>query len=490
VFEGELRYNGKPAMEEVRQIKPERFGRYILLDRIAGGGMAEVYRAVLPGPEGFKRTFVIKKILPRFNKSEKFVEMFVHEARIVALLNHPNIVQVYDFGSVEGQYFLAMEYLRGHDVLAIVRRLRALKRMFPIPIAAFVAHEVASSLAYAHTLAGPDGKPLGIVHRDVSPANIMCLREGGVKLVDFGIARAAIESGIEQTDPGMFKGKLRYAAPERLRNEPFDGRSDIYALGVTTWEMLTCRHLFRGADVAELWNLILGMPIPPPSSVRTDVSASLDAIVMRMLERDPKKRYQTVRSVAEDLEEAMDKTKFKSRDLPKLLVDMFGVKRDSSQFAISRISPELLASTGDRQAQKVVELPSSAIILQKTGSAGRPRRLGAAWVWGTVLAATAIALGLLAGKGRFSAMTRTPIVVPAGRGDPPDVRSDPEPTVKKPARSRSTEPFKATPRQPVNPIADGQSVDPFKVPPRQPASPITDGRSIDPFVKAVKRGGR
>ena len=170
--------------------------------------MAEVFRAIMPGAEGFKRTFVIKRILSQLSQSANFVDMFVREARIGAMLNHPNIVQVYDFGSVDGHYFLAMEYLRGRDVLAIIKQLRDMKHPFPIPVAAFIAHEVAGCLAYAHGLTAPDGRPLDIVHRDVSPSNVMCLREGGVKLLDFGIASAVSESKAEHTEQGTFRGKL------------------------------------------------------------------------------------------------------------------------------------------------------------------------------------------------------------------------------------------------------------------------------------------
>ena len=161
-------------------VKPTRFGRYILLDRIGVGGMAEVFRAVMPGPEGFKRTLVVKRILTQLCQSPTFVDMFVREARIGALLNHPNIAQVYDFGNVDGEYFLAMEYIRGGDILALMRRLRDVKQAFPVPVAVFVGHQVACGLAYAHELRGAEGAPMNLIHRDVTPSNIMCLRTGGV----------------------------------------------------------------------------------------------------------------------------------------------------------------------------------------------------------------------------------------------------------------------------------------------------------------------
>jgi serine/threonine protein kinase len=462
-------------MQPAEAIKPERFGRYVLLDRIGEGGMAEVYRAVLPGPEGFKRTFVIKKILPKLNQSPKFVEMFVREARIMALLSHPGIVHVSDFGSVDGQYFLAMEYLRGYDVLAMIRRLRDMKRPFPIPVAAFVAHEVASCLGYAHALSGPDGQLLDIVHRDVSPSNIMCLREGGVKLLDFGIASAASESGVEQTEQGTFKGKLRYIAPERLRNEPFDARSDIYSLGVVLWEMLVCRRLFRGSNDAEIWKLILEMPIPAPSSVRPDIPAILDAIALRMLERDPDKRYQTGRALADDLEEAMRETQWQSRHLPHLLVDLFGSGTHSSQLAMSRVPPELLASIDDPSAAGS-QTPVLNIGARSTWRSWR--------LWAALLGA-ATAVGLALGFGLDAKQSRPPAstVVPAVAA-PPVAKTPP------PARPAAVEPQPATAPPPAEPAAAKpvRAKKPAKLRARIDDGAIRGGRSIDPFAEAARRG--
>ena len=210
--------------------------------------MAEVFRAVMPGAQGFKQTLVVKRIIAERAHTSDFVDMFVQEARIGALLNHPNIVQVFDFGTVGDDYFLAMEYLRGHDVLAVMKKLHEQGRVFPVPVAAFVAHEVAACLGYAHALTSADGKRLNIVHRDVSPSNIMCLRTGGVKLLDFGIAKVFGEASVDQTQHGLFKGKLAYVPPERIKNAPLDGRGDLFALGVVLWEMLVGRRLFRGKD--------------------------------------------------------------------------------------------------------------------------------------------------------------------------------------------------------------------------------------------------
>ena len=244
------------------ETRPEKFGRYILLDRIGAGGMAEVFRAVMPGVEGFQRTFVVKRILAERAQSPYFVDMFVQEARINALLHHPNIVQVFDFGHVGGTYFLAMEYVRGRDVSEILRRLRRHERRCPVGVAAYIAREVAMALSYAHALAGADGQPLNIVHRDVSPSNIICPRTGGVKLLDFGIAKALGEAEMEKTGVGLFKGKISYIAPERIKDLPADGRSDLFSLGVVLWELLAGRKLFRGKSEFDTLKNVAEMEVP------------------------------------------------------------------------------------------------------------------------------------------------------------------------------------------------------------------------------------
>jgi eukaryotic-like serine/threonine-protein kinase len=308
--------------------------------------MAEVFRAVMPGAQGFKQTLVVKRIIADRAHTSDFVDMFVQEARIGALLNHPNIVQVFDFGTVGDDYFLAMEYLRGHDVLAVMKKLHGQGRVFPVPVATFVAHEVAACLGYAHALTSADGKRLNVVHRDVSPSNIMCLRTGGVKLLDFGIAKVFGEADVEHTQNGLFKGKLAYVPPERIKNAPLDGRGDLFALGVVLWEMLAGRRLFRGKNELETLTNVMEKVVPPPSSLNPDVPASLDRIVMQAIERDPDARYQTGQDMADDLDDVLRETKYSGKMLPDLIRALFGVG-SSSQAAMSALTPELLATLVD-----------------------------------------------------------------------------------------------------------------------------------------------
>jgi len=458
------------------QPKPERFGRYVLLDRIGSGGMAEVYRAVMPGAQGFRQTFVVKRILAERSRAADFVDMFVQEARIGSLLSHPNIVQVFDFGNVGGDYFLAMEYLRGRDVQALMRQLRRQNLMCPVPVAAFIAHEVAACLGYAHDLVGVDGKRLNIVHRDVSPSNIMCLRTGGVKLLDFGIAKAAGDN-TENTEQGLFKGKLAYVAPERIRNEALDGRVDLFGLGVVLWEMLAGRRLFRGKSELETLNNVLEMPVPPPSSQRPDVPASLDAVVMRTLARDRAERYPNGQAMADDLEAVLRETGFHSRMLPDLLRDAFGSDLSRSQESLSSVTPEMLASlVGDPGGETAsgTETPTS------TGRVTRPRWRNVVAIVVT-LAATAALGGLLAraGGGRSQARERVqalpaaaimvPLIEPtAPAGDPAAVPSAPATAGDTPEagdrKSKGARHRRGAHKQrsQVDRVARGLSIDPFK----------------------------
>ena len=320
---------------------PERFGRYVLLERMGEGGMAEVFRAVVPGAEGFRREVVLKRILTSHARAPAFVEMFAQEARISALLHHPNIVQVFDFGQVDGSYFLAMELLDGWEVGAINKALRAAHAKMPIEVALHIAHEVLLGLSYAHTLKVQGHQP-HIIHRDVSPSNIMCLRTGGVKLLDFGVASV---TGVGAEGPGAkpaFCGKLSYAAPEYVQGHGLDARIDLFAVGTILWEMLVGERLFRSQSDQQTLQALLVGPILAPSIKRPAVSAEIDRIVMKALERDPAQRYQTAAEMAEDLEQVLSERRYQSQMLPRLLANLFG--EDAEERSSSDAVEELIQS--------------------------------------------------------------------------------------------------------------------------------------------------
>lgn len=262
-------------------------GRYVVRRKIAEGGMAEIFLAASRGPEGFEKEVVIKRIRSPLADDPSFVQMFISEARVASKLNHPNIVHIFDFDQHADSYYLAMEYVRGKSLAEIQRRTRERGRQLPAVLAAQVGLEVARGLAYAHRMTD-HGQPLNLVHRDVTPHNILVSYDGSVKLTDFGIAKA----GNRATTAGMLKGKFAYMSPEQSRGDPVDARTDIFALGITLWELLTQGKLFDGdSDVAVL-RAVQERPIESPASINPGVDAELDGIVLHALVRDPARRFQ------------------------------------------------------------------------------------------------------------------------------------------------------------------------------------------------------
>ena len=284
--------------------------------------MAEVYRAVMTGPEGFERELVLKRILPRLSESGDFKTMFVREAKICAQMLHPNIIQIYEFGQADGGYFIAMESVQGVTLREALNTLRKEERAIPHMIAADVTRQICIGLDYAHTLRGNSGEPLEIVHQDISPTNIMLAFTGTVKILDFGIARAA-EFAEEEAKKGLIKGKVSYLSPEQIFVRPFDARADIFALGVVFHEMLTGRRLFQSRNDITKMRELLAAPILPPSAFDAMIPREIDRIVMRSLAIDPKDRYQSAADMAADLERTLIAARYSSRELAKLLREMY-----------------------------------------------------------------------------------------------------------------------------------------------------------------------
>jgi serine/threonine protein kinase len=286
---------------EDRKGTASRLGSYEVLHRFAAGGMAELFLARSRGPEGFEKLVVLKKILPRLAGNERFVRLFLDEARLAASLEHPNIAHVFDLGRVDNDYFFAMEFVHGRDLRSVLHRTVNTKAPLPIEHAVHVARDVASALHYAHNKCGPDGKALGIVHRDVSPSNILISYEGAVKLLDFGVAKAATST--VKTRVGSLKGKASYMSPEQARGATVDPRSDIFSAGIVLWEMVTTRRLFRGENDFATIQQILSQTPPVPSTLRSDCPPELDIIILRALAQNPDDRYQNASELQADLEE-------------------------------------------------------------------------------------------------------------------------------------------------------------------------------------------
>src|ERR1700729_2195205 len=273
--------------------------RYRVLERLASGGMAEVFIAESAGIEGFKKQVAIKRVLPALSEKKRFIAMFLDEARLSAHLSHSNVAQVFDIGVGDSAYFIAMEYVDGADLKAVIEYMRKAGRPFPVEHAAYIASKLCEGLAYAHELAGPDGQPLKVIHRDMSPPNVLITKYGEVKIVDFGLAKAA--SQLEKSEPGIIKGKFSYLAPEAAMGQDVDLRTDIFAVGIILWEMLCGRRLFLGETDFQTVKKVQQAVVPAVSTLNKKVPPELERIVNKALARDPAQRYQTARDLGQDL---------------------------------------------------------------------------------------------------------------------------------------------------------------------------------------------
>ncbi len=274
------------------------YGKYFLVKKLAEGGMAEIFLAKQTGAQGFERDLVIKRLLPNLCHVSDFVQMFLDEARLAARLMHPNIVQIHDLGVAGGTYFICMEYLAGEDLTSIIRRSRKAGQPVPVHIAGRIAQEVCDALHFAHTFTD-QGKPLNIVHRDVSPSNILVSYAGGVKVLDFGIAKA--ETRLAKTTAGTIKGKYLYMSPEQALGDAIDHRADLFALGCTLYELLMGVRIFQRDSDLGILRAVLHDPIPPPRRYRPDVPEAFEAILLRALERDRDKRYESAAAMSAEL---------------------------------------------------------------------------------------------------------------------------------------------------------------------------------------------
>jgi serine/threonine protein kinase/ABC-type branched-subunit amino acid transport system substrate-binding protein len=279
------------------------FGKYVLVQKLAEGGMAEIFLAKQTGIEGFERNVVVKRMLPHLSRQPHFVDMFLDEARLAARLVHGNIIPIYEVGSIDESYYICMEYLPGEDLAWVLKQSSACHAQLPIDVAVRIVVAAARGLHHAHELCDEEGKPLHIVHRDVSPSNLYLSFEGQVKLLDFGIAKA--ESRVTSTSSGTIKGKSMYMAPEQSRAEPVDRRSDIYALGVTLYEALTVSRPFLRDSVAGQLSAVMHGDFEPPRKRRPELSEELERIVLKAMALDACDRYSTAAELADELEQTL-----------------------------------------------------------------------------------------------------------------------------------------------------------------------------------------
>src|SRR5882672_4475583 len=277
--------------------------RYRVIEKLASGGMAEVFRAESAGLEGFKKQVAIKRVLPHLSEKKKFISMFLDEARLSAHLSHSNCVQVFDIGVGDNAYFIVMEFVDGANLKTIAESLKKQGKNFPVSAAVFIAHEICKGLSYAHELCDTNGAALNIVHRDMSPPNVLITKYGEVKIVDFGLAKA--NSQLEKSEPGIIKGKFSYLSPEAAMGQDVDHRTDIFAVGIILWELLAGQRLFLGETDFQTVKKVQQAVIPPVTQYNRYVRPDLERIVNGALARDPNQRYQTARDLGRDLVDFM-----------------------------------------------------------------------------------------------------------------------------------------------------------------------------------------
>lgn len=279
----------------------QRIGKYDVLTQLAKSAMSEVFLGCAKGPGGFRKYVVIKRVLTHLMKDdEEAVRMFLDEARVTAGFSHPNIAQLFDMGEDEHGLYLAMEFIPGQDLAHVVHRCAVKEEVLPYGFTCAVAHEAAQALHYAHGFTKPSGERVSVVHRDIAPKNLMVSYEGQVKLLDFGIAKA--QGALSKTAAGQTKGTAGYMSPEQVRGLALDGRSDVFSLGVVLWELCTGKRLFAAQTELEELKAILGKTVPTPRSVEPTVPEELSDLVMKALEREPGRRFQSAKELAKQLE--------------------------------------------------------------------------------------------------------------------------------------------------------------------------------------------
>ncbi len=326
------------------------FGKYVLLERVSVGGMAEVFKAKAFGVEGFEKILAIKRILPSMADDADFIEMFIDEAKICGQLNHANICQIFELGRVETSHFIAMEYIWGKDLLQMQNRFRKLRQKMKPEMAAYIGCKICEGLDYAHKKKDAQGRPLGIIHRDISPQNIIVSYEGELKIIDFGIAKAASRSS--KTQAGVLKGKFGYMSPEQVRGLPLDRRSDLFAIGTILYELLTADRLFYGESDFETLEKVRNVDVLPPSQVNPAVPKSLERIIMRALAKDVEGRYQWASEMAEDLNSFLTTHDpvFSSTNLSQWMREQFSVEMRRERVVLDeqqKVTRELLAHTSN-----------------------------------------------------------------------------------------------------------------------------------------------
>jgi len=461
----------EPVSEPAAVRRGRRLGRYVLCYELAAGGMATVYLGRAEGTGGFDRLVALKVIHPHLAKEKDFVEMFLDEARLAARVVHPNVCSVFDYGSEDGTYFLAMDYLVGENAGRVMRaagkrRDVAARPELPLLFARIIA-DACEGLHAAHEARADDGTPLGLVHRDVTPHNLFVGYDGSVRVVDFGVAKAS--SSTHRTTAGTLKGKFPYMSPEQVQQQPLDRRSDVWSLGVCLHEMLTRRRLFTAEGEFQTLRAVLEREVPVPSSLEPNVPAALDAVVMKALQRDPALRYGSAREMGRALSSAIATSGGAgAADLAELMESLFEdvrAERNALLEQARRVDPEQPSTSAvgpaPRRLTNVDSQSSSVVVPITTDGPPTP-----AWRTPAVLGALGLCAVLGAGIGGWAsfggpasparsasgAPTSTPTPAPAPAHTQASTQTPPAPAAVVEPTPAPVEP-PSPPDSPVEPAA-------------------------------------
>jgi serine/threonine-protein kinase len=361
------------APEAPPEFAPSTFGRYHLLERLAVGGMAEIFRARQTGAHGFEKILVIKRILPHLAADPEFLAMFIDEAKLQCALQHPKIVQVFEFGEAAGQYYIALEYVDGMDALGLLRACAHRRQRLPVRLAVHIAGEILDALDYAHSQRGVDGSPLGIVHRDVSPSNVFISRRGDVKLGDFGIARATEKQRQSKTQAGTLKGKYGYMAPEQVVGGFIDGRADLFAVGIVLAEMLMGRRLFTAPNDLDVLLMVRDARLDRLDRYGSEIPPPLRKILDKILARDRDERYPTAGALRDVLHEFLFETRQRvtAADLGQFLDSV----KDRPSAPTTDESGFMLMGENTRAKQREAERQQQAVLAASKQPSVRARAL-------------------------------------------------------------------------------------------------------------------
>jgi serine/threonine protein kinase/Tfp pilus assembly protein PilF len=409
--------------------EPIHFGKYLILDKIATGGMAEMYLAKMTSVEGFEKLVAIKKILPNLTQDKNLVKMFIDEAKLAAMLFHQNIVQIYDLGSMEGAYFIAMEYIHGKDLRVLTRKARERNQPLPLEYALYVTCRICSGLDYSHNLKDFQGNPLELIHRDISPQNILVTYQGEVKIVDFGIAKAAKKSS--DTKEGLIKGKVSYMSPEQAAAKPIDNRSDIFSTGILLYEMVTGKRMFEGSDLQVL-ERVRKADFEPAENLVPDLTGEVSQILDRALAKGVTRRYKSCGKMLADLEACL--TTFPVRPsaegLSQYMKALFAEEIAAEAASLQRAEVQLSSLKGEPVSESKTKtlhiLEHIDPVPTKKTEVGRSTHRLWLGTWAAVMVVAAVVLALFikqkpfstAGQNKPFASVETKEALPAAKPKP------------------------------------------------------------------------